>query len=145
MTDRWSAECGTFRTTDRQEDADLAHLIRVFPLIRGSEAVGLIGQLFIKSPIIVSSCKAINSLKKDFDDWFKLAAESKAARNQYIHGLWNVYPQGKKPIQFTPVDWVGSHGKDITVEMTLDEFFNKMGKIEFVFNSFMSLREKHGI
>ena len=86
----------------------------------------------------------IKSFKKDFDDWFKLAAKSKAARNQYIHGLWDVNPHVNKPIRFTPVNWVKGCGGNNTEEMTLDEFLKKMKKIEDVFNRFMDLRNKYG-
>jgi hypothetical protein len=82
---------------------------------------------------------------RDFDDWFKLATRSKAARNQYIHGLWDVVPHLERPIRFTPAQWVKDTSANNTEHMTMDEYLEMMGELNVVFDQFMRLRKKYGM
>ena len=70
---------------------------------------------------------------QDFCDWFKLASQSKAARNQYVHGLWDVAPYLEKPIRFTPAQWVHDMGATKTEQMTLDEYLEMMRELKVQF------------
>ena len=88
---------------------------------------------------------ADEAFTRDFDDWFKLASRSKAARNQYIHGLWDVAAHLEKPIRFTPVQWVNGTSANKTEQMTLDEYLETLGELKVVFDQFMRLREKYGM
>ncbi len=83
--------------------------------------------------------------KKDFDDWFKLVSKTRAARNRYIHGGWDIAPDVERGIRFTPMTWVDDMGGSKTERMTLVEFKELMKEMDFVFEQFSRLRKKYGI
>jgi hypothetical protein len=99
----------------------------------------------LKELVNYKGLSADKEFTRDFDDWFKLASRSKAIRNQYIHGHWDVAPSLEKPIRFTPMKWVSDTSTNNTEQMTLDEYLETMGELNIVFDKFMQLREKYGI
>ena len=100
----------------------------------------------LKDLIAYKGTEAKDGLKEDFDKWFQFAAKSKAARNRYVHGDWDIAPSLNKPIRFTPNQW--NDDKDTssnTEHMTMDEFLGMMAEMDSVFEQFSALREKYGI
>ena len=94
--------------------------------------------------------KAEEQFTKDFNEWFKLAFQSRVARNRYVHGYWEVMPRLEKPIRFHPTVWttgVDGEKKDNAAiqEMSLDEFVAIADEMESVFVRFGSLRKKYGL
>ena len=87
---------------------------------------------------------------EDFNKWFKLASQTRVARNRYVHGYWEVLVTAEKPIRFHPTDWtsrMGGEKKDnaASLEMDLDEFKAIADEMESVFEKFGSLRKKYGV
>ena len=37
---------------------------------------------------------------EDFNEWFKLASQTRVVRNRYVHGYWEVLTTAEKPIRF---------------------------------------------
>ena len=84
--------------------------------------------------------------RDDFDRWFQFAVKSKASRNRYVHGCWDVIPHLEKPIRFEANQWYnGKSGALTTEEMTLDEFLRLMNEMAEVFDQFSVLRRRHGL
>jgi len=87
----------------------------------------------------------------DFDQWFIKAAKTKAARNRYVHGVWELAPQAKEtPIRFRPIKWSTGTGKPIQTKddvqyLTLSDFKKIVAEMSAVSRKFNELREKYGI
>ncbi len=84
-------------------------------------------------------------LKKDYGKWLQLVNETRATRNQYIHGDWDIYPSVERPVRFTPMVWVERQTKSCTEQMTLNEFLTRMTETDQVFKGFSRLRKTYGI
>jgi len=87
----------------------------------------------------------------DFDKWFKKASQTKASRNRYVHGVWELVPKLKEtPIRFTPISWAAGTGKpmqtkDEEQQMALSDFEKIVAEMNAVSHKFSKLREKYGI
>ena len=88
---------------------------------------------------------ARDGLREAFDKWFEFAIQSKAARNRYIHGRWDIAPGFEKPVRFTPNQWSSTDPQSHTEHMTMNEFLELMGEMNRVFEGFNKLRTKYGI
>lgn len=78
--------------------------------------------------------------------WFLKAEESRALRNDYVHGRWGFTGGSKFILCFTPLNWDFSvekakNGQEI--RMTLTEFSAQVKAAEVIFGEFDGLFRKH--
>jgi hypothetical protein len=104
-------------------------------------------KLEVLKELIAHKCmNADSGLGQDFDQWFTFATKSKAARNRYVHGYWDIAPELEKAIRFTPNQWIADKDSSSETErMTMPEFLGMMEEMNRVFDQFGKLRSKHGI
>jgi hypothetical protein len=87
----------------------------------------------------------------DFGQWFKKAAKTKASRNRYVHGVWELVPHLKEtPIRFRPISWAAGTGKPMQTKdevqyIALSDFEKIVAEMNAIFREFSELREKYGI
>ena len=91
----------------------------------------------------------------DFKAWFKLADESRAIRNDYVHGRWGVpgnysYKNGDRLIDadplltFVPLHWkMEPELADDSISMTLEEFSLQIDAVERLFGDYFQLTEQY--
>jgi len=105
----------------------------------------------LKELIYYKNSETNEEIIRDFKEWFKLASETRVARNRYVHGYWEVSPWVQnKPIRFNPTIWTSGVGKRKTKdhsqqEMSLKEFQMIVQEMKDVFEEFMQLRKKYDI
>jgi len=83
----------------------------------------------------------------EFQEWMKLAEETRALRNYYVHGTWEFLPfRTDTPLGFRIPPWRkevirgSAHGV-----MKLEELEADANHVELVFKNFMAIREKYGV
>lgn len=91
-------------------------------------------------------CRRYSAERKEilseFDAWCEDAEKSRALRDKYLHGQWQVLPMNnERPITFSLPEWIG--GGDHS--MSLAEFESAVQEVEGVFEQFMQFRKKHSI
>ena len=103
-------------------------------------------QAILKLKNLLDSCDHINDTS-EFQEWMKLAEETRALRNYYVHGTWEYLPlRSDSPLGFRIPPWRkevingSSHGV-----MKLEDLEADADLIELVFNKFMAIRRKYGV
>jgi hypothetical protein len=119
-----------------------------YPFLNRLNAQGKMDVL--KELVTYKGLTAEEQFTADFNEWFKLASQTRVARNRYVHGYWDVMPHVEKPIRFHPTDWTSKMSgekkdKAAVQEMNLDEFKAIADEMESVFEKFGSLRKKYGV
>ena len=105
----------------------------------------------LKELIFYKNSNKNDAIIEDFSQWIKIASKTRAVRNRYVHGYWDVVPHLKEqPIRFYPTVWTSGVGKlknnkDSCQKMSMDEFKEAAREIEIVFEKFNEFRDKHGI
>lgn len=91
----------------------------------------------------------------DFKAWFKMADESRAIRNDYVHGRWGVpgkyiYKNGDRLMDaeplltFVPLHWnMGPECSDDSISMTMEEFASQVDAVERLFGDYFQLTEQY--
>ncbi len=103
----------------------------------------------LKELIFYKASTNDSDIVEDFRLWLKVASKTRAARNRYVHGYWDVLPHLKeKPIRFNPTVWTSGVGRMVTdadscQEMSLEEFKEAAKEVEVVFEEFNKFRKKH--
>lgn len=83
-----------------------------------------------------------NVVLSEFEAWYERAEKSRALRDKYVHGQWQILPMDKeRPVTFSLPEWIG--GGDHS--MSLAEFETAVQEVEGVFNRFMDFRKKYSI
>ena len=78
-----------------------------------------------------------------FNEWIAAADRSRAIRNDYIHGDWDIVLNLAKPIRFTPMQWTAEESSPTTQSMSMSEFLAAADEMDALADSFTRLREKY--